>query len=82
MDTTLAEIELDEYLREYGKGSDECERRKRECLLCKSDFDIDDGVELPISVSSDIRVNGRVPKHFYICNHCLWSAEKIESEDY
>lgn len=81
MTETWAERDLNVHLRHYAQGSDECERRQRQCLLCGDYFDLDEGVALSVSRFSKIRVDGRLPELFCICNHCYWNAEKIESED-
>ena len=81
MQETWAERDLDAYLAAYSIGSDKSESRMRMCLLCGKKFDLDEGVELPIYRNSHIRINGRMPIHFQICNACYWGAEKIESED-
>jgi len=82
MHGTWAEQDLNNYLRKYSEGSEWTERRKRTCQLCGDDFDLADGVDLPIYRCSKIRVEGRLPKHFYVCNRCYNNAENIdESED-
>ena len=78
---TWAEQDLQEHLRAYAIGSDKTSKRIKKCLLCGCKFDMDDGVELPVYRCSAIRVEGKLPKNFYVCNSCYWGAEKIESED-
>lgn len=81
MADTWAERDLDGYLRAYALGSDISERRTKKCLLCGRNFDMDEGVTLPIYRNSAIRVEGKLPKIFYVCSSCYGGAEKIESED-
>ena len=81
MADTWAERDLDEYLRNYARGSDWTERRQRKCMLCGDTFDLADGVNLTIFRNSPIRVNGEIPEYICICNSCYGGAEKIESED-
>ena len=78
---TWAEQDLNRYLEEYAKGSEETERRKRTCAFCGDTFDIEDGKAFYLYRASHIRVNGELPDTICICGSCYRNAEEIESED-
>ena len=81
MAETWAEQDLLEYDKRYSAGSEETERRLRECAICGSDFDLEDGKIISLCRESTIRIQGKRPKYIYICNCCYGSADEIESED-
>lgn len=80
---TWAEQDLDRYLADYAKGSDETERRKRTCAICGDEFDRAEGKVIGLYMDSPIKIKGKRPNSIYICDCCLNSAEDIEGdEDY
>lgn len=78
---TWAEQDLNEYDKRYSAGSEETERRQRECAICGCSFDLEDGKVIDIYMASHIRIDGCRPEFIYICNCCYNNAEEIESED-
>ena len=81
MATTWAEQDLDEYDKRYSAGSEETERRQRECAICGRSFDLADGKVIDIYMASHIRIKGCRPDFIYMCNSCYNNADEIESEE-
>ena len=81
MAQTMNEQYLDIYLDEYAKGSDETEKRQRECAICGDKFDLEECFEIRLYMDSTIKIQGKRPNSICLCKWCYESVEKIESED-
>lgn len=81
MAQTWAEYDLDQHLRKYGADLEWQEARMQTCMLCGFEFAPEDGKALDLGNSSPIRIKGRIPSKFIVCDDCYYGAEEIETED-